>query len=120
MTVERRVWIFALVYMALSMAIEVALIAVVGLRVPKDNAIIAPILLTASPVLAALITGFRRPKEFFLVILLAVAMTLLCSSVFGRLTGIKTGLLEPVVIRSLAGLLAAAITNRVMPNNKTR
>ena len=119
MTVERRTWVFAVIYMSLSMVIEVVLIAVVGLRIPKDNAIIAPILLTISPVLAALSSGYRRPKEFFLLILLTVILTVLIVIVFSRLTGISTGLLAPILIRSLAGLLAAAITNRMVPKSKT-
>ena len=115
MTIERRTWAFAVIYMVLSMVVEIALIAIVGLKIPKDNAIIAPILLTLSPVLAALITGYRRPKEFFLLILLTVVLTLFMVLVFGRLTGISTGLLAPIVIRSLAGFLAATLTNRVVP-----
>lgn len=115
MTIERRTWAFAVIYMALSMVVEIALIAIVGLKIPKDNAIIAPTLLTLSPVLAALITGYRRPKEFILLILLTVVLTLFMVLVFGRLTGISTGLLAPIVIRSLAGFLAATFTNRVVP-----
>ena len=115
MTIERRTWAFAFIYMALSMVVEIALIAIVGLKIPKENAIIAPILLTLSPVLAALIAGYRRPKEFFLLILLTVVLTLFMVLVFGRLTGISTGLLAPIVIRSLAGFLAATLTNRVVP-----
>lgn len=115
MTIEKRTWAFAVIYMVLSMVVEIALIAIVGLKIPKDNAIIAPILLTLSPVLAALITGYRRPKEFFLLILLTVVLTLFMVLVFGRLTGISTGLLAPIVIRSLAGFLAATLTNRVVP-----
>lgn len=118
MAVEKRTLVFAVVYMALSMAVEVVLIAAVGLRIPQDNAIIAPILLTLSPVLAALISGYRRPKEFFLVIILAVVLTLLIVLVFSRLTGISTGLLEPIFNRSLAGLLAATITNILVPRIK--
>ena len=119
MAVEKRALAFAAIYMVLSMAVEVVLIAVVGLRLPKDNAVIAPILLTISPVLAALISGYRRPKEFVLVIILAVVLTLLIVFVFSRLTGISTGLLEPILNRSLAGFLAATITNTVLPRTKT-
>ena len=119
MAVEKRALAFAAIYMVLSMAVEVVLIAVVGLRIPKDNAVIAPILLTISPVLAALISGYRRPKEFVLVIILAVVLTLLIVFVFSRLTGISTGLLEPILNRSLAGFLAATITNTVLPRTKT-
>jgi hypothetical protein len=119
MTVERRSWVFAASYMSLSLVVEVVLIAIVGLRVPKDNAIIAPILLTIAPVLAALSAGYRRPKEFFLLIILTVALTLLIVLVFGRATGISTGLFAPIVIRSLAGFLAATITNRVVPKTRT-
>jgi hypothetical protein len=115
-TVERRPWVYALTYMGLSIAIEIVLIAVVGLRVPRDNAIIAPLLLTISPVAAALICGYRRPKEFVLLVVLTVVLTVLCVLVFSRLTGISTGLIEPIIVRSLAGFLAAAITNRLAPN----
>jgi hypothetical protein len=101
--------------MGLSMALEIVLIAVVGLRVPRDNAIIAPLLLTISPVSAAFLSGYLRPKEFGLLIVLTVVLTILFVLVFSRLTGISTGLLPPIIIRSLAGFLAAAITNRLAP-----
>lgn len=119
MKIERRTWVFAITYMLLSLVVEVVLIAIVGMRVPKDNAIIAPILLTISPVVAALSSGYRQPKECFLVIILTVVLTLLIVVIFGRVTGISTGLLAPIILRSLAGFLAAAITNRVVPKSKT-
>jgi len=99
--------------MALSMALEIALIVVGRLRVPQDNAIIAPILLTVSPIAAALICGYRRPRELILVAFLAVFLTLLFVLVFGRITGISTGIAPPIVIRTLAGILAAVVTNKV-------
>jgi len=99
--------------MALSMALEIALIVVGRLRVPQDNAIIAPILLTVSPIAAALICGYRRPGELVLVAFLAVFFTLLFVMVFGRITGISTGIVPPIVIRTLAGLLAAVVTDQV-------
>jgi hypothetical protein len=106
-------WVFGLVFMALSMALEIVLIVVVRLRVPQDNAIIAPILLTVSPIVAALICGYRRPRELILVTFLAVILTLLFVLVFGRITGISTGIAPPIVIRTLAGFLAAVVTNKV-------
>jgi len=106
-------WVFGLVFMALSMALEIALIVVGRLRVPQDNAIIAPILLTVSPIAAALICGYRRPRELILVAFLAVFLTLLFVLVFGRITGISTGIAPPIVIRTLAGILAAVVTNKV-------
>jgi hypothetical protein len=118
MAVERRTWAFGVIYMALSIAVEVLLIAVAGLKVPDDNAILAPVLLAVSPVLAALIAGYRRPAECLLVMLLTIALTVFFVVVFGRVTGISTGLLAPILIRSLAGLLAALITSRMLPKTK--
>ena len=104
---------FAGVYTVVSLATEIVLIAVLGLRVPGDNARIAPILLTIPPVLAALVCGYRRPKAFLLVVILTVVLTVMITLAANRVTGISTGLVEPIVTRSLAGLLAGAITNRV-------
>ena len=111
MPTQVKPWVFGLVFMAVSMALEILLIVVVRLRVPQDNAIIAPILLTVSPVAAALICGYRRPRQLLLVSFLAVFFTLLFVMVFGRITGISTGLVPPIVIRTLAGLLAAIVAN---------
>ena len=59
MTIRRKPWAFGVIYMALSMAIEIVLLVVVRLRIAQDNAIIAPILLIVSPATAAVICGYR-------------------------------------------------------------
>lgn len=115
MTVKKNPWAFAVIYVAISMAIEIVLIVVVGLRVPQDNRVIAPILLTVPPVLAALIGGYRRPKVFAINVVLTAALTLGITLAANSLTGIDTGMAEPIITRSLAGLLGATITNRLVP-----
>jgi hypothetical protein len=114
MTIKKNPFAFAILYMTISMAIEIVLIVVVGLRVPRDNGVIAPILLTAPPVLAALIGGYRRPKVLGIIVVLTAALTLGITLTANKLTGIDTGITEPIITRSLAGLLGAAITNHVV------
>jgi hypothetical protein len=104
---------FGVIYMAVSMAVEIALLVVGRLRIPHDNAIIAPTLLIVSPVTAAFICGHRRPTTVITLAILTVAMTLVCVMGFGRLTGISTGLAPPIVLRTLAGSLAAALSSRL-------
>jgi hypothetical protein len=111
--IRRKPWALAIIYAAVSLAVEAGLIVVGGLRVPQDNAVIAPIVLTIPPVLAAWIAGYRRPKEWVILALLASALTLGLTLLAGRITGISTGLVEPIIVRTLAGFLAGAITNRV-------
>ena len=99
--------------MALSMAIEIVLLVIVRLRIPQDNAIIAPILLIVSPLAAALICGYRRPKELIVAAVATVFLTLVFVMAFGRITGISTGIAPPIVLRTLAGCLAGALTNKM-------
>ena len=98
---------FGATYMALSMAIEVVLLVVVRLRIPEDNAVIASILLAVSPVAAALVCRYRRPRSILLLSIVTVLLTIALVMAFGRLTGISTGIVPPIVIRTLAGYLAA-------------
>ena len=111
-TKRRSPWVFGVVFMAVSMVIEIALLVVCRLRIPQDNAIIAPILLTASPVIASWLCHYRRVRELILLSCLAVFFTLLFVLVFSRLTGISTGIFPPIVLRTAAGLVAAMIVNR--------
>jgi hypothetical protein len=120
MTLRKNPWTFAVLYMAISMATEIILIVVVGLRVPRDNRSIAPVLLTVPPVLAAWIGGYRRPKGFAVVVVLTALLTLGITLAANALTGIRTGMAEPILTRSLAGLLGAAITNRLAPGARFR
>lgn len=112
--VGRNPWAFAGFYMATSLLVEIFLMVGVGWKVPQDNARIAPVLLTLAPALAAALSGFRRPlKDLLTVVAFASLLTLLITVVVSRLSGISTGLIEPIINRSIAGWLAAAITNRL-------
>jgi hypothetical protein len=114
LTIDRTALAFGVTYMAISMAIEIVLLVVVGLRIPQDNARIATILLTVSPIAAAVICGLRRPKTLIAVAVATVVLTIAGVMVFGRIMGISTGIGPPIVIRTLAGFLAAALSNRLI------
>lgn len=112
--IDHRPWAFAALYVVVSLLVEIVLIAVVGWKVPDDNARIAPVVLTVPPVLAAGFSGYRRPlKDLLVVAALASILTLLITVVVSRLSGVSTGLVEPIINRSAAGWLAAMLTNRV-------
>jgi hypothetical protein len=113
MTIKKNPWVCAGVYMLISMVTEIVLIVVVGLRVPRDNKTIAPIILTFPPVLAAWIGGYRQPKTFVINVALTAVLTLGITLAASALTGIGTGMVEPIITRSLAGLFGAALTNRL-------
>lgn len=106
-------WILALVYVALSLAVEAALMIVGRLRVPQDNAILAPVVLTVPPLLAAWATGRRRPRALIVLAVLLSVLTLGLTLIAGRLTGVSTGMAEPLIVRALAGFLAGLIFNRL-------
>lgn len=111
--IGRRPWTFAIVYVAVSLLVEIALIVGVGWKVPQDNARIAPILLTLPPVLVVAFSGYRRPfKDFIATAALVAVLTVAITVVVNRLSGITTGLIEPIINRSAAGWLAAALMNR--------
>lgn len=116
MTLRRNALAFGLIYMALSLAVEIVLLVVVRLRIPRDNAILASVLLAVSPPAAAWMCGYARPRAFVFAVAGTVLLTLVLVVGFGRLTGISTGLGPPVVLRSLAGFLAALLANRVAPS----
>lgn len=104
-------WAFALIYTALSMATEIVLIVVFRLRIPQQNAIIAPIILTIPPLLAAWIAGYRSPKELVVVAVATAVFTLVVTLTVTHFTGVATGLLEPLINRPIAGFLAALLSN---------
>jgi hypothetical protein len=112
--VDRKPWAFAVLYTVLSLAVEIVLIVAMRLKVPEDNAVIAPIILTLPPLLAALLSGYRRPFSLlFRLAVLTSILTLLITLVVTRISGVSTGLAEPVFNRSIAGWLAATIINRL-------
>lgn len=118
MTISRRAWAFAIIYMGLSLGVEASLIIFGGLRVPEDNAKIAPLILVLPPILAALLAGYRGRKELIILVILTAVFTVAITLSVNRITGISTGLVEPVINRSVAGFLAAVLTNRIVGTGK--
>ncbi len=102
----RRACVFAVTYTGLSLAVEIVVMVVGRLQVPRDNAIVAPIVLTVPPVLAALACGYRSRKLLATAAIAASVLTVGVTMIVVRLTGKSVGLLEPIVSRSVAGLLA--------------
>jgi len=117
---RRKPWAMAIIYVAVSLAVEAALMVVGHLKVPQHNAILAPVVLTIPPLLVAWICGYRRPKELVAVAVLLSVLTLGLTVTFGRITGVSTGMLEPIIVRTLAGFIAGMIavwqTNRTRPS----
>jgi len=113
MAVLRRPWAYATVYTCLSLTIEGGLIVLAGLSVPEDNGILAPVVLTVPPAIAALAGGNRRADKFALLTILTIVLTLAVTLVANKATGVSTGLLEPIVDRWIAGFLAAMLTFRL-------
>jgi hypothetical protein len=115
---RKKPWVVALIYVGLSLGIEAAMMVLGGLRVPRDNAILAPVVLTLPPLLTAWLGGFRWSGEFLTLALGLAVLTLVLTLLFGKLTGVSTGLMEPLLVRSLAGLLAGMLTNRITARTK--
>jgi hypothetical protein len=91
-TALKKVLFFTLMYLIFSLSIEAAMITFGNLEIPKDNARIAPVILSVPPVLAALIANYRTRKQFFVVVFLVIALTIVLTLIFTTLTGIFTGL----------------------------
>lgn len=106
-------WRYAILYTALSMANEIVLIVVFHLKPPHDNRIIAPIILTLPPLLAAWMAGYRSRKELLTLAALSTLMTLVVTLTVTHVTGVNTGLLEPLINRPVAGFLAIVLANRL-------
>ncbi|MFA6545798.1 MAG: hypothetical protein WCS99_15375 [Limisphaerales bacterium] len=111
MTRAKAPWAFALIYTALSMATEIVLIVVFHLKIPRHNAIIAPIILTFPPLLAAWIAGRQSRRELVILAALTAVLTVIVTGTVTRFTGVSTGLLEPLINRPVAGFLAIVIAN---------
>ena len=107
-------WAFALVYTALSIATEMVLIVVFRLKIPEHNAIIAPIILTIPPIMAAWIAGYRSPKSLGVMAAMTAFLTLVVTLTVTHFTRVNTGLLEPLINRPAASFLAAIITNKLI------
>jgi hypothetical protein len=113
MKIKREPLVFALIYTVLSVAAEIGLARYLNLTMYKDSALIWAIILTVPTVLAAWICGYRGVKEFALVAGLTALLTFVITQLLMRSIPFSTGLVEPIVERSLAALLAAEITKRV-------
>lgn len=112
-------WALAIIYVITSLAIEAAFMIVGHLKPPQDNAILGPVVLTIPPVLAAWLCGYRRPRELATVAILLSVFTLVLTVVVNWITGVNTGMIEPIVNRLLAGFVAALIANRVLAKTPT-
>jgi len=106
--------IYTISYVIFSLAFEASLIAFGGLRIPADNAIIAPLILTIPPAVLAIAFSQKRARRFFLLFLFTIVFTLIITQFFVALTGISTGFFEPIVNRGLAGILAFSLTKRLV------
>jgi hypothetical protein len=98
---------FALLYTGISIAVEVFLLLLAGLRIPDDNLVIAPAVLVVAPLAASGLAGYRG-RRLALAAFLTAAFTLAMSVTFGTFTG----LLAPLLIRPIAAILAAMIVRR--------
>ena len=124
MNSKRSAWAFALIYTALSLGTEIILLVVFRLKIPQHNAIIAPIILTLPPVLAAWIAGYQSRRELGLVAALTTILTLAVTLTVTHFTKVATGLIEPLINRPLAAFLAVIIANKLLtrraPSGGTR
>lgn len=107
-----RPWAYALTYMASSIGFEIFLLVVCRLRIPEDNRYLASLLLTVVPVSSALLARYRRPRELAVLLPLTVVLTVAFVAVYSGITGDAVGLLEPFVVRTAAGFVAASLTLR--------
>jgi len=104
--------ITAVVYAAVSLTIEATAMVVGGLKVPRDNRILIPIVLTVPPLVAAWTVGNRALAPLLVAAGTLSALTLVLTIAAGRVTGTSTGLAEPIIIRAIAGGLAGVVINR--------
>ena len=102
----RRAGIFALTYTGISLAVEIALIVVGRFEVPRDNTVIAPVVLTVPPILTAVVCGYRAPIRLALAAVALSLFTMGATAIVTRITGKAVGLVEPIISRSIAGFLA--------------
>lgn len=109
----QRPWGIAIIYVVVSLAIEALAMLIGRLSPPRDNAILAPIVLTIPPLVTAWLSGYRHPRALMTVAFSLAALTLLLTVLVNRLTGISTGLLEPLVNRTLAGLAVGLFARRI-------
>lgn len=105
-------WRYAILYTVLSMATEIVLLVVFRLKIPQHNAIIAPIILTLPPMVAAWLAGARTLRHFIVLAGLTAVLTVIVTLTVTHFTGVSTGLREPLINRPLAGFFAAFIARR--------
>lgn len=110
--VLRKALAYATIYVVVSLGLEAALMILLGWRVPQDNFRLAPCVLTIPPLLAAWLAGYRQPKQLAWLAIVTAMLTVIITLGVARLTGVNTGLVEPLFNRSLAGLLAVMVTLR--------
>ena len=57
LTLRKRPWALAVLYVGVSLALEAGCMIFGGLRVPQDNVLLAPIVLTIPPLLAGVLAN---------------------------------------------------------------
>lgn len=102
---------YAIAFAIISIATEVALL-IGGLEIPGDTLIIALIVLALAPPAAAWLTGLREFRTLARLWPITVLFTIAGSVAVGTVTG----LLAPLLIRPVAGYLAALVTERIQPS----
>ena len=110
---SRNPWVFALAYVGLSLGTEIVLMVVFGLKVPQDNALLAPIVLLLPPLFTALLANCPTVGATILVAIIFSVATIIMTMLVTRMTGNSIGFLEPILARTTAGLLAFFITRRL-------
>lgn len=103
---------YSIVYLLFSLAFETSLIVLGGLRVPDDNAILGPLVITIPPIFAALLFSRKSIKRFFYLFILTAILTFVVTLIFVRITGVQTGFVEPIINRSIAGFLAFILAEK--------
>lgn len=111
---KKSAWFYAIVYVGFSLGVEILLMVVFRLQVPRDNAVLTPFVLIIPPGLAAWLCGYRGKKQLLVLWVLTLFLTLLITGVFGRITGVSTGLAAPLIIRTTAGYMALLVTRFIL------
>ena len=98
---------YAAAYAIISILTEIALLTA-GTEIPEDAPLVALVVLVLAPPLAARAAGLRRRAMVVRLWLATAALTVAGSVVFGTVTG----LLAPLLIRPVAGYVAAWLVTR--------
>jgi hypothetical protein len=111
-------WFYALLYTALAFGVELLLSGLLRLRVPLDNSIVVPVVITVPSLAAALLFRLRQSKAFLVLAILTALLTIAMTLVFSRLPGVNPGMAVSIVTRLAAGFLAFVVAKKIAPRSK--